>query len=167
MLPDKIRLLALDFDGVLTDDRVMVSEDGTESVFCSRADGLGLRLLRQAGVQTVLLSTETNPVVSVRARKLDLAVFQGLEDKAQKLRQLADERRLDLGEVVFVGNDVNDVECLKMAGWAVVPADAHPAAAAQADLILKRPGGRGAVRELADLILAARNAEAAVPEVSS
>ena len=153
-LPDKIRLLALDFDGVLTDDRVIVGQDGYESVICSRADGMGIALLRRAGVEVVILSTEPNPVVTARGNKLGVPVFQGLPDKGRALAEVVNQRGLDLAEVVFVGNDVNDLDCLKMAGCGVVPADAHPAAAARADIVLTRPGGHGAVRELADLILA-------------
>ena len=166
-LPDRISLLALDFDGVLTDGRVIVGQDGSESVICSRADGMGIGLLRRAGLAIVILSTEPNPVVAARGRKLGLPVFQGLEDKAGRLREIVKQRGIDLAEVVFVGNDVNDVQCLRLAGCGVVPADAHPEAAAHADIVLTKPGGRGAVRELADLILATSRIETAVSEVET
>jgi N-acylneuraminate cytidylyltransferase len=155
-LPEQVGLLVLDFDGVLTDDRVIVHQDGSESVICSRSDGMGVDLLRRAGLDVVILSTEPNPVVSARGRKLGVPVFQGLDNKMDKLGELVEQRNLDWADVVFVGNDVNDVECLKRAGCGVVPADAHPAAVPHAKIVLSKPGGRGAVRELAELILTAR-----------
>lgn len=118
-LPANIGLVALDFDGVLTDDRVIVGQDGSESVVCSRSDGLGIALLRHAGVPVVILSTEPNPVVTARADKLGVPVFQGLKDKAQTLGHLLRERAVDPADVVYVGNDVNDGGCLKLVGCAV------------------------------------------------
>jgi len=155
-LSNAIRLVALDFDGVLTDDRVIVSQDGTEAVVCSRADGLGVYLMRTAGLEVLILSGETNPVVAARGRKMGVEVFQGHTDKEPVLREIMETRGLRPEEVVFVGNDVNDLGCLRLAGVSAVPADAHPEAAAAADIVLGRPGGRGAIRELADLVLAAR-----------
>ncbi len=155
-MPPRLALLALDFDGVLTDDRVIVSQDGTESVVCSRADGLGIALLKEAGLPVEILSTETNPVVAVRAKKLGVPVRQGLTDKAETLRVLARESNIELHHVMYVGNDVNDAGCLALAGCAVVPADAHPRVRQLANIILTRPGGYGAVRELVEMILTAR-----------
>jgi|GEM_PF-3000020 len=155
-LPPRIGLVAMDFDGVLTDDRVIVGEDGREQVICSRADGLGLTLLIEAGFEAVILSSETNPVVTARARKLNIPVHQGLGlgKKHETLRKIAADRNVRLTEVVYIGNDVNDAECLRLAGCAVVPADAHPHVVGLADIVLTRPAGRGAIRELADMILA-------------
>lgn len=152
-LPAAISLLAMDFDGVLTDDRVIIGADGSEFVVCSRSDGLGLARLRRAGIDSVILSSETNPVVTARGRKLGVRVHQGLEDKADAFRGILRERCADPATVVYVGNDVNDAGCLEIAGVAVVPADAHPDVKALADIVLTRRGGHGAVRELVDLIL--------------
>lgn len=155
-LPPDVVLLALDFDGVLTDNRVWVNQDGVESVACHRGDGWGLRLLRQHGVEVVVLSTESNPVVSARCRKMDIPCQQGLgHNKGDAFRALLAERQLDPAQVIFVGNDLNDLECLRLAGCAVVVADAHPAVLAEADLVLTEKGGHGAVRELCDLLIAA------------
>ena len=152
--PDRVDLLVLDFDGVLTDDRVWVLEDGREVVACHRGDGMGLSLLRRRGVEVVVLSTETNPVVSARCRKLNLACLQGLGDnKLAALRSLLEERAVEPDHVVYVGNDVNDLECLKAVGWAVAVADAHPDVLEAADSVLTKEGGRGAVRELCDRLL--------------
>ncbi len=106
-----IRFVAFDFDGVFTDDAVYVSQDGTESVRCWRGDGLGLRKLDALGIGTAILSTEVNPVVGVRARKLRIACFQGLEDKCARLEALAGEVGIPLAAFAYVGNDINDLGC--------------------------------------------------------
>ncbi len=149
----EVGLLVLDFDGVLTDNRVWVSEDGSEAVACHRGDGMGISLLRRAGIETVVLSTETNPVVEARCRKLGVSCVQGLEGKEGVLRQVVAERGLSLERVAYVGNDINDLSCLEAVGFPVVVADAHPNVLPSALLVLSRKGGEGAVRELCDRIL--------------
>lgn len=156
-----VRLVAFDFDGVFTDNRVWVSESGQESVACSRSDGLGLRRLDEARVGYVILSTEPSAVVARRAEKLGAPCRHGLADKLGALREEAAERGLDLSSVAYVGNDVNDASCLEAAGVAIVPADAWPEVAALADIVLERSGGHGCVRELCDVIWAARTPAAA------
>lgn len=151
-----IRGIAFDFDGVFTDNRVLVMESGEEAVFCDRSDGMGISLLRESQVPMVIISTEKNPVVSVRASKLRIPCEQGIDDKLSVLRKWATENGLDLSEIAFVGNDINDVECLKAVGLGVAVADAYEPAKSSAELVLTRPGGRGAVREFADLLLATR-----------
>jgi YrbI family 3-deoxy-D-manno-octulosonate 8-phosphate phosphatase len=148
-----VKLLVLDFDGVLTDNRVWVSEDGTEAVACHRGDGMGISLLRKAGLETFVLSTETNPVVSARCRKLGIDCIQGLEEKADTLARVVRERGLRLDQVAYIGNDVNDLSCLEAVGFPVVVADAHPHVIPAASLVLSREGGKGAVREFCDLLL--------------
>jgi N-acylneuraminate cytidylyltransferase len=155
----QIRLVVFDFDGVMTDNRVLVGEDGREAVVCDRGDGHGVKLLREAGVEMAVLSTEENAVVAARCRKLHLPCRHGLGDtKGEALAALAAERGVPLAAVAYVGNDVNDLDCLRLAGLPVAVADAHPAARAAARWVLARPGGRGAVRELAEALLAARAA---------
>ncbi len=154
--PRQVRLLVLDFDGTLTDDRVWVDEHGREMVAAHRGDGMGIALVRQAGVEVVILSRETNPVVTARARKLGVPVFQGVEDKPTVLRRLLAERGVPAEQVIYVGNDVNDVPCFPLVGFAAVPADAHPQAKQAADWVLRHPGGHGAVREVCDRILRPR-----------
>jgi YrbI family 3-deoxy-D-manno-octulosonate 8-phosphate phosphatase len=152
-LPKQISLLIFDFDGVMTDDRVWVDQEGHESVAANRQDGLGIAMLRKAGISMVVVSTETNPIVSARCRKLELAAIQGVGDKKAVVQSLLAERRLDPQHVVYLGNDVNDLPCFPLVGCAVAVADAHKEVVTQADLILTRKGGHGAVRELCDLIL--------------
>lgn len=145
----KIKLLVLDFDGVMTDNTVIVHPDGTESVVCNRGDGLGLSKL---GVETIVLSTEEDRIVSTRCAKLGIKCYQGVGDKASWLRGYLSDRNIDPGDVAYLGNDVNDKGCLEMVGLAVVPADAHPSVRHVAHWVLRSPGGRGAVRELCDLL---------------
>src|SRR5262249_5182316 len=138
----------------LTDNRVLTTEDGLEAVVCDRSDGLGIELLRHAGIPVMVLSKEQNPVVTARCRKLGVECMQGADDKMGALTALMELHQLERSGIVFVGNAVNDVECLRFAGCGVAVADAWPAALEASDLVLSRPGGHGAVRELADLILA-------------
>lgn len=150
-----------DFDGVHTDDSATIAQDGTEAVTVSRSDGMGVALLRSAGVPMLILSTEQNPVVTARARKLRVDVAQGIGDKSEALRTWAEGRAIPLSRIAYVGNDVNDLSCLDLVGWPVAVPDAHPLVLAAARLVLDRPGGAGAVRDLADRVLAGR-AEASV-----
>jgi YrbI family 3-deoxy-D-manno-octulosonate 8-phosphate phosphatase len=150
--PLGVRLVVTDFDGVLTDDRVLVLEDGREAVFCTRADGLGCGLLRAAGIEVVILSTETNPVVSARAAKLGVTALQGCPDKGAAMRSLLAERGLDGGDVVYVGNDVNDLPAFAEAGFTVAPADAHPRVRRVASVVTGAKGGEGVLREIADML---------------
>lgn len=153
MLPSDVRLLVLDFDGVLTDNRVFVAQDGTETVACNRSDGFGLSLLRSQGLDVEVLSGEINPIVATRCNKLGLSYQQGLQDKATALQLLIAEKGIEPSQVVYLGNDVNDLSCMRLAGCGIAVADAHPTVLANADLILSKRGGHGAVRELCDLIL--------------
>jgi YrbI family 3-deoxy-D-manno-octulosonate 8-phosphate phosphatase len=153
-----IRLVLTDFDGVLTDNRVLVDQDGREAVFCNRADGLGCDLLRAAGIEVLIVSTETNPVVAARARKLRVGVLQAVDDKAAAVAGLLAERGLRPEEALFIGNDVNDLGALTTVGVAVCPADAHADVRAVAAHVTGAVGGSGVLREVTDLLLAARRA---------
>lgn len=151
-LPAAIGLIVFDFDGVFTDNRVYTSQDGVEMVACDRADGLGLDALRALNVPMMILSTETNPVVAARARKLKLPVQQACGDKAAWLAAHMAENGLNPASVIYVGNDLNDFAAMGLVGYTVAPADAHPEIRRMASLVLTCYGGRGAVRELADII---------------
>ena len=150
-----IKAISFDFDGVFTDNRVYVMENGEEAVACNRSDGMGISMLNARGVPLVIISTEKNPVVAARGAKLTLEVIQGVDDKLPKLVDWAEENELSLDQVAFLGNDVNDVKCLKRSGLGVAVADAYPIALEAADFVLTKKGGRGAVREIAELWLAA------------
>ena len=152
--PKDLRLVVFDFDGVMTDNRVWVDEDGIESVACNRSDGLGIERLRGLGLDLFVLSTESNPLVTARCRKLKLPLEQNVGDKADRLECLLRERGIAAADVVYVGNDVNDAGCMRIVGCSVAVADAHPDVRHLADVRLTRPGGHGAVRELCDLLAA-------------
>ena len=146
-----IRLVAFDFDGVMTDNMVYVFGDGTEAVSCFRGDGIGLRKLERAGIGMVIISTESNPVVAVRSRKLGIRCEQGYEDKYATLKTIAQEMGLSMEQVAFVGNDVNDLPCLTCVGLPIVVRDAHPDVVPFACYQTQARGGHGAVREICDL----------------
>ena len=150
-----IKAIAFDFDGVFTDNRVYVTQNGEEAVVCDRSDGMGISMLRKAGIPLVIISTEKNQVVSVRGSKLNLDVLQGIEHKLPNLSEWVAAHQLTIDQVAFVGNDINDVECLNAVGFGIVVADAYPIAIDAADYVLTKKGGRGAVREIADLWLEA------------
>jgi 3-deoxy-D-manno-octulosonate 8-phosphate phosphatase (KDO 8-P phosphatase) len=152
-----IRLIAFDFDGVFTDNTVYVSQDGVESVRCWRSDGLGLSRLRSVGVQVVIISTEINPVVSIRAKKLKLPFEQGVEDKAEAILSTCTQLNISPKETMFVGNDVNDIPAFKSVTFPVAVADAHPEIYPFVLYRTQKPGGMGAVREICDLVYNARN----------
>jgi len=148
-----IDLLILDFDGVLTDSRVYVDEEGRETVACHRGDGWGIKLLKEAGVEVMILSTEKNPVVRARAKKLAIDCKQDCEDKAQAVTDIIQEKNLSPDRIMYVGNDTNDAGAMVMVGIPVAPADAHPSILEIAKIVTRAKGGQGVVRELADLIL--------------
>jgi len=146
-----VRLVAFDFDGVFTDNMVYVFEDGSEAVRCFRGDGIGLRKLEKAGIEAIIISTETNPVVAARSRKLGIRCVQGCEDKRAALESIAREKGLSLEQVAFVGNDVNDLPCLICVGLPIVVRDAHPEVIPCARYQTRARGGHGAVREVCEL----------------
>jgi N-acylneuraminate cytidylyltransferase len=148
-----VELLVLDFDGVLTDNRVWVDQEGREAVHCHRGDGWGIARVREAGVEVVVLSTETNPVVQARCRKLGIECVNGLDDKLSVLQEMADARSLDRDRIAYVGNDVNDLDAMRWVGIPIAVADAEDDVKRAAQLITERRGGEGAVREVCDLIL--------------
>lgn len=151
-LMSRIRLVAFDFDGVFTNNMVYVSEDGSEMVRCTRSDGIGLQKLREAGIETIIISTEANPVVSARARKLKIDCVQDCRDKRAVLEERTAKIGISLEQVAFVGNDINDLACLTGVGLPIVVKDAHPDVVPVARYQTRQPGGQGAVREICDLI---------------
>jgi YrbI family 3-deoxy-D-manno-octulosonate 8-phosphate phosphatase len=151
-----IGLVVFDFDGVFTDNRVWVSDAGTESVACWRGDGLGLRRLDEVGVAYVIVSTEPSTVVAHRGEKLRTRVVHGVDDKLAVVREEAAALELGLESVAYMGNDVNDASCLEAVGLPVVPCDAWPEVLPLARWVLERAGGRGCVRELCDAVWRAR-----------
>lgn len=152
-IPAAVDLVVFDFDGVLTDNRVWTDQDGREMVASNRSDSLGLELMRRTGIQAMVISKEVNPVVAARCRKLNLECIHGVDQKAAVLEKLLQERRIDPRNVLYVGNDLNDLPCFPIVGCAVAVADALPEVLSAADVVLTRSGGHGAVRELCDLLV--------------
>ncbi|AIA05532.1 transferase [Streptomyces noursei ZPM] len=145
--------VVLDFDGTQTDDRVLVDADGRETVAVHRGDGLGIAALRRAGLDLLILSTEQNPVVAARARKLKVPVLHGIDRKDVALKQWCEEAGVTPDRVLYVGNDVNDLPCFDLVGWPVAVASAHDVVRGAARAVTATPGGSGAIREIAGWLL--------------
>ncbi|MCI0386915.1 N-acylneuraminate cytidylyltransferase [Streptomyces sp. CNQ085] len=150
---DDVDAVVLDFDGTQTDDRVYVDSDGRETVAVHRGDGLGIAALRRAGLPLLILSTEENPVVAARARKLRIPVLHGVDRKDLALKQWCEEQGIAPERVLYVGNDVNDLPCFGLVGWPVAVASAHDVVRGAARAVTSTPGGAGAIREIASWIL--------------
>ena len=157
-LLERVRFAVFDFDGVFTDNRVWVNERGEEAVAFSRSDGLGLRRLDEVGVQYLIVSTEPNPIVGARAVKLNADCVQGVDDKLAVVFERTELLGVPLEQTAYVGNDVNDAECLRAVGCPVVPADAWPEVRSLARWVLSRPGGAGCVREFCNGVWEAQRA---------
>jgi N-acylneuraminate cytidylyltransferase len=152
----QIKAVVFDFDGVFTDNRVIVSTTGEEFVICDRGDGMGTNLLADAGIKMLILSKEKNAVVTSRGKKLNIEVIQGCDDKLPELKKWLKKNDIDAQQSAYIGNDINDLECLSHVGVAVIPADAHHSVLDVATWILQHKGGRGAIREFADVLLSNR-----------
>ena len=154
-MPEKIKLIVSDFDGVITDNRVWTDQDGRETVAASRSDSMRVRELRELGIEVMILSSEVNTVVLARAQKMGVEAVHGIDirGKGGALQELLAEKKVDASQVIYIGNDFNDLPCFEIAAWGVAVADAYPEVARAADLVLSRPGGYGALRELCDLVL--------------
>ncbi|MER6349087.1 acylneuraminate cytidylyltransferase [Streptomyces sp. NPDC001595] len=148
-----IDAVVLDFDGTQTDDRVLIDSDGRELVSVHRGDGLGIAALRRSGLRLLILSTEQNPVVAARARKLKLPVLHGIDRKDLALKQWCEEQGIAPERVLYVGNDVNDLGCFALVGWPVAVAGAHDVVRGAARAVTTVHGGDGAIREIAGWLL--------------
>lgn len=151
-----VELIAFDFDGVFTDNTVYVSQDGSESVRCWRSDGLGLSRLADVGVKTYIVSKEKNPVVTMRANKLKIQCRQGIEDKAAAILDICKELGVSPQQTMFVGNDINDIPAFKVVGVAAGVADAYEEINPHVLFKTERAGGKGAVREICDIVIKAK-----------
>ncbi|WP_432180043.1 cytidylyltransferase domain-containing protein [Streptomyces sp. NBC_00063] len=150
---EDIDAVVLDFDGTQTDDKVLIDSDGREFVTVHRGDGLGIAALRKSGLPLLILSTEQNPVVAARARKLQIPVLHGIDRKDLALKQWCEEQGIAPERVLYVGNDVNDLPCFGLVGWPVAVASAHDVVRGAARAVTALPGGDGAIREIATWIL--------------
>jgi len=154
-----IEAVVTDFDGVHTDNLVYVDENGIESVRCSRSDGMGIAALKEAGLKLLILSKERNPVVSRRGEKLNVEVSQGCDNKLETLKKWLATHNISSQQCIYVGNDINDLECLQYVGISVSPADAHESVSHAVAWKLSRIGGHGAIREMSDVLIEVKNRE--------
>jgi len=137
----------------MTDNKVYVDQNGNETVKVSRADGLGVSEIKKMGIEQIIISSEENLVVSARAKKLAIDCLQGIKDKKDTLIKFCDENKYDLKNTIFVGNDINDIEVMKIVGHAICPQDSHKKIKNISDYILTNKGGQGVIRELYDFII--------------
>ena len=153
----KIRLFATDVDGVLTDAGMYYSESGDEWKKFNTRDGMGIKLLQKAGLITAIVTQERTRLVARRAEKLAIPeVHQGVTDKLSVIRDMARRHGISLGQIAYIGDDVNDIEALRSVGLSAAPADGLPQVVEIVDYVCRQKGGEGAVRELAELILLSR-----------
>lgn len=153
----RIRLLLLDVDGVLTDGRIIYDAQGIETKAFDVKDGHGLKLLQRSGVQVGIITGRQSEVVNIRARELGIdIVYQGVKDKLVPFEEVLQNLRLTADEVAYMGDDLPDLPVLRRAGWAVAPADAVGEIKPYVHYVTVGPGGRGAVREVCDLLLRER-----------
>lgn len=155
VMPETIKMILCDFDGVVTDNLVITDQDGKESVTASRSDSMHIRKLIQMGVEVMILSSEPNPVVMARATKMGVEAIHnvGMQAKGRVMREVLEQKNIKAENVIYVGNDLNDLPCFEIAGWSVAVADAFPEVVRAADHVLTKTGGHGAVRELCEIVL--------------
>ena len=148
----EIELVIFDFDGVMTDNNVLISEEGIEFVRCSRGDGMGIKRLANTGVKICVISTEINPVVTKRCEKLNIPCKQNIENKDKAVLQACSEFNIPSENTLFLGNDINDIPAFKIVGLPVGVADSFKEVIPFIIHQTKKEGGKGAVREICDLI---------------
>ena len=149
----KPELIIYDFDGVMTNNKVIVNQNGTESVICNRDDGWGIRKIKEMNIPQHILSSESNYVVMRRARKLGIPAIFNKIDKLGAFRNLIAELHIDPKSVIYVGNGLNDLEIMSMVGYPMCPADAHPEVQKICCEVFNTKGGDGVILELYELLL--------------
>ncbi len=154
MLVIKPELIVYDFDGVMTDNRVVLREDGLESVIVNRSDGLAVSILKGIGIKQVIMSTEKNKVVASRAKKLGIQALQNISDKRTVLKKYCKENKISLENVLYVGNELNDLDAMRIVGYTACPYDACKEVKTMAKIVLNSAGGAGVARELLEHIIA-------------
>ena len=148
-----IKLFISDFDGVFTNNKVLINQFGQETVLCDRADGIGINKLLTTGVDFIVCSSEENPCAKHRAEKIGFEAFLGIKDKGKFVKDYLLKAKLKKSQVAFLGNDINDLPAFKEVGYSIAVVDAFPEVLSKADFILKSDGGNAAVREACELII--------------
>ena len=147
-----IKLICYDFDGVMTDNKVYVSQDGRETVQVNRGDGLGISEIKKLGIDQIIISTEKNSVVAQRAKKLGLKCYHGIDNKLSCLKEYAESSQISFNKICFIGNDINDLEVMAAVGLKLCPADAVDEIKNIACIVIQKNGGDGVIRELYNII---------------
>ncbi|MGB9771603.1 MAG: KdsC family phosphatase [Candidatus Kapaibacteriota bacterium] len=161
----KIKLVAMDVDGTLTDGKVYYSKDGEELKAFYIRDGMGIELLHHYGLKSCIITTETSQIVTARAMKLRIDhVILGSKNKLKDLEELCKELGITINEVAFIGDDINDILVIEKVGFSACPSDAIKYVRDKVDFISSYPGGNGAVREIIELILTGQGKEIVFPE---
>lgn len=148
----KISLVISDFDGVMTDGKVEISEQGFESVTCSRLDGVGVKLLKKNGIDLIILSSEANKSVQHRAKKLNITAHTNVLDKLEFIKSLQSKRSITSDEIFYIGDEINDLAVMKNLTHTACPKDANSEIRKVAKYPLKSKGGNGVIREVSELI---------------
>ena len=149
----KLNYIITDFDGVLTDNKVYVSSNGIETVLCNRSDGIAINAFKKLGIKTIILSTEKNEVVKVRGEKLGVETYFGIKDKKKFLNDFIIKKNIDLSELLYIGNDINDLGAIKMTKYSACPSDSHNEIKKNVSFVLRKKGGEGVLREVSENIL--------------
>ena len=144
--------MVYDFDGVMTNNKVIVDQYGNESVIVNRVDGLAISMIKNLGIEQIIISTEANPVVKKRSEKLGIFCMQCVADKEKELKSYCSSKNINLKKVIYVGNDINDKKAMELVDWSMCPADAHKSIKNISRFILSKKGGEGTIREIFDLI---------------
>ncbi len=159
----KIRLVATDVDGVLTDGGLYYSDSGEQAKKFNVWDGLGVTLLQKAGLVTAIITMDQTQLVTFRAAKLGVSeIHQGVKDKLVVLKELSSKYGIPLEEIAYVGDDLTDLPALRAVGFSATPANGRSSVQKKVQYVCKAKGGEGAVREVADLILAAQGVKSDV-----
>lgn len=151
-IPEDISLIVYDFDGVMTNNKVTIDQSGNESVTVNRSDGLAISEIKKLGITQIILSTEKNPVTRKRAEKLDIFCLSGIDDKKKALAEYLSDQKIDKSKVIYIGNDINDLEAMLYVGIPIAPKDAHPKIREIASFITEARGGDGVIREFLDIL---------------
>ncbi len=146
-----IKLIIYDFDGVMTDNRALIFNNGDEAVFINRSDGMAVRMLAEAGFNQIILTSEINKIAEYRAQKLGIFAVSGVKNKKDALLKIALENKCNVKNILYIGNDINDFEAMQTVGYPMCPADAHQSIKKISKYIFSANGGCGVIRELYDL----------------
>ena len=149
----EIKAIFSDFDGVFTDNSVLVDQQGSEYVRCNRSDGIGINKLIKKNIYFCIISSEVVPIAQFRAKKIGIDCFTSVKDKYELIKTLQKKMNLLESECAFLGNDINDLKAFKAVGLKIAVKDSYLEILKSADLILEKGGGNGAVREACDFIL--------------